>query len=587
MPLLSTLGGGSLHGWKVPGGDAGPPEFSTAADTEVASVFADTSYPTTINESNMRDFWCWSTKQAGADGSKGSANYFMFFPKSDTTRAWRSAYIIGSSSWYIDLGMNRNITRIQWYAVDGQSNLQYIKWYGSTDGANWTELWNASNPGSSNNTDYDTGVQSTWNYRYLQYKVNHTGANYGSWNNLTITLDPVTQINSQAITAVDPDGETVTYSLTAGTLPTGVVLDTANGKLIPDANKIPTTGYNANGAVSDFTIRATDEKGNWAERQFKIRRLWRDGSQSSRHIYHVGAGVKGLYNITAGTFTSGTKYVMTPNGGIQQCYVLNDGKGDGWIQLARYQYDASNTVRSGISSIRGLSDISQGGGNHWSADFGGAEADAVMVWGSSDFSDQTVSSNTKVNWVYKIARGDSSNSHGKISAANRITLWHWIFNDGNPGSDKMNNNSRTAFGNVNQHGYNLGDKCGQICFGASDGPFKNNRWDNTAYRGHRQSDNSNNPGAEPLHFFETNGDMMGINAAEDAKWGVHATGSNGGQDTDSSQLFGWDDGNGPAYYDMNTGTEGQNSTRHDFGGGGNGPAATLWWTQGYTRMGGQ
>ena len=78
--------------------------------------------------------------------------------------------------------------------------------------------------------------------------------------------------------------------------------------------------------------------------------------------------------------------------------------------------------------------------------------------------------------------------------------------------------------------------------------------------------------------------MMGLHVAEDAKWSVHATASNGGQDTSASQLFGWDDGNGPAYYDMGTSDEAQNSTTHQFGGGGNGPAVTMWWTQGYTRM---
>tara|TARA_B100001113_G_scaffold346316_1_gene337062 strand:+ start:714 stop:2471 length:1758 start_codon:yes stop_codon:yes gene_type:complete len=584
MPLLSTLGGGSVFGFKLPAGDAGPPEFSTAADTVVAEIFADDIYPTTINDSNKRDFWCWSTRQFGTGGGKGSCNYFMFSSKSDTSKGWRSAYASGVSSWYIDLGHTRSVERLQWYMFDGQSALTQIRWYGSTDFSSWTQLFDAPNPGSANNTDYDTGVQSSWNYRYLQFRINHTSNNYGTWNNLTITLGAVTQLNTTAVTAVDPDSGPVTYAVSAGSLPNGIQLNATTGKLVPDGNKVDKTGYQANGVVTDFTVRATDETGNIAERQFKVKRSWRDGSTSDKAIHHPGAGVLGLHNQTAGLFASGTKYMQTNNGGIQQCYVLNDGKGDGWVQLARYKRDASLEVRGAASSVRGLSDISENNANKWSCDFGGAEADAVMVWGSANFSDQTVSSNTKVNWVYKIARGDSTQSHGTTGDANRNTLFHWIWNqDGNTGG-MMNSSSRTAFGLVDQHGYNLGGKCGHLCLGASDGPFKNNRWNNTAYRGHRFSDNSNTPGGEPYHIFEPNGDMMGMNVADDAKWSVSATNSNGGQDTDSSQLFGWDDGNGPGFYDVGTGNEGQNSTRHDFNGSGNGPAVTMWWTQGYTRM---
>ena len=584
MPVLSTLGGASANGFKVPAGDAGPPEFSTAADTVVAEVFADDTYPTTINDSNKRDFWCWSTRQCGPNGSRAGQTYYMWTSKSDTNTAWRSAYATGVSSWYVDLKTTRSVERIQWYMADGQSALNEVRWYGSNDFSSWTQLYNAPSPGSSNNTDFDTGVQSTWNYRYLQFRVNHTSNNYGSWCNLTITLGAITQLNTQALTAVDPDGGAVTYSISAGSLPSGVSLDSTTGKLVPDGNKIDKSGYNSSGVTSDFTIRATDSNGNNAERQFKIKRSWRDGSTAAKAIWHPGAGVLGLHNQTAGNFTSGTKYMHTNNGGIQQCYVLNDGKGDGWVQFVRYANDASQTVRNGCSSIRGLTDISQSGGNHWSADFGGAEVDAVMVWGSSDFSDQTVSSNTKVNWVYKVARGDSSQTHGGVSATNRNTLFHFIWNQAEDAAGQQNWTARTAFGLVDQHGYNMGGKAGHICLGASDGPFKNNRWNNTSYRGHRFSDNSNTPGGEPYHIFETNGDMMGMHVAEDAKWSVHATASNGGQDTSASQLFGWDDGNGPAYYDMGTSDEAQNSTTHQFGGGGNGPAVTMWWTQGYTRM---
>jgi hypothetical protein len=51
----------------------------------------------------------------------------------------------------------------------------------------------------------------------------------------------------------------------------------------------------------------------------------------------------------------------------------------------------------------------------------------------------------------------------------------------------------------------------------------------------------------------------------DAKWSVHASNADSGQDASSSALVGYDDGNGPAWYDANTGTVAQNATRVDNG----------------------
>ena len=59
--------------------------------------------------------------------------------------------------------------------------------------------------------------------------------------------------------------------------------------------------------------------------------------------------------------------------------------------------------------------------------------------------------------------------------------------------------------------------------------------------------------------------MWYYHGKNDAKFAVIASGTDCGQDTNSSALIGSDDGAGPAWYDANTSTVSQNSSRVDSG----------------------
>jgi hypothetical protein len=64
-----------------------------------------------------------------------------------------------------------------------------------------------------------------------------------------------------ALSAIDPNGDTITYSVSAGSLPAGITLNVATGEL----SGIPTTP-----GLANFTIRATDSKAASADQAFTI-----------------------------------------------------------------------------------------------------------------------------------------------------------------------------------------------------------------------------------------------------------------------------------------------------------------------------
>ena len=69
---------------------------------------------------------------------------------------------------------------------------------------------------------------------------------------------------SVTIVASEPDSGTITYSVSAGALPSGVTLNTSTGVISGTA---PTTGSDTN---YNFTIQATDPENQSATRSFVI-----------------------------------------------------------------------------------------------------------------------------------------------------------------------------------------------------------------------------------------------------------------------------------------------------------------------------
>ena len=240
--------------------------------------------------------------------------------------------------------------------------------------------------------------------------------------------------------------------------------------------------------------------------------------------------------------TNGTYYISTPDGGSQQVYCMftsgsSQGGDYGWMLVGRFQADAKSYVTANMASVRGLNDVSQNGTTLWSADFGTYTTSEVRVIGCSDTSDWM--SNRSTDWIYQVPSNQN--------------LIRFLTNQ----SD-YTSTSQVDFGTVS------GPKRGMTCAGARDG---RGRWTNTGYTHHRISDASSSLSTfcRPGHFSSPGSGMWSYHGAGDAKWSVAATANESGQDISASALVGYDDGNGPAWYDANTSSVGQNATRVDNG----------------------
>ena len=94
------------------------------------------------------------------------------------------------------------------------------------------------------------------------------------------------------------DPLTVTYSLTSGSLPTGMSLNSSTGVI---SGTPSTTGYSVNGVASAVTITATNSLGNATPKALTITRKWYDGSNrlsaaaSAQDIRNLGITADGNY----------------------------------------------------------------------------------------------------------------------------------------------------------------------------------------------------------------------------------------------------------------------------------------------------
>lgn len=122
-------------------------------------------------------------------------------------------------------------------------------------------------------------------------------------------------MTSVQLTASDPDGDTVSYSITSGALPTGISLSLSG--LISGTPNVSDT-YSASGITHNFTVAATDGT-NTTSRAFNIIRKWRDGST----LALAGASADAIKQST-GTTTS-TDYWIDVNGTPRQIFCDMDG----------------------------------------------------------------------------------------------------------------------------------------------------------------------------------------------------------------------------------------------------------------------
>jgi len=168
-----------------------------------------------------------------------------------------------------------------------------------------------------------------------------------------------------SVTATDPEGETVSYSVTSGALPTGVSLSSTG-----DITGTPNVGdtYNASGVTHNFTVTADDGTGNTSPQSFNILRKWLDGSSSALAI------TSAQQLIDYGGFSNGTYYV---NDGTRtrQYYVDLDGSEAG--AAGYYRLDSTwASIYSGAACISGGGTLSSTGRLLVNTDNGGGGSSA-------------------------------------------------------------------------------------------------------------------------------------------------------------------------------------------------------------------
>jgi hypothetical protein len=131
------------------------------------------------------------------------------------------------------------------------------------------------------------------------------------------------QVNLTTSTA---SGITVSYTVSSGTLPTGMTLNANTGVI---SGTPGTSGYNVNGVTSTFDITATNNLGNATVQTFSITRRWTDGSSATYAAPHA------KYIVDLG-ITSTAYYWIKPTGYSKALQVHCDmsNSGGGWMLMS-------------------------------------------------------------------------------------------------------------------------------------------------------------------------------------------------------------------------------------------------------------
>lgn len=151
-------------------------------------------------------------------------------------------------------------------------------------------------------------------------------------------------ISTITVVATDPEGESVTYSITSGALPTGLSL--SSGGAITGTPNVNDT-YNASGITHNFTVTADDGTGNTTPQSFNILRKWKDGTSSA--LAAVDAAT--IYDFGVNTYTNGTPeqhWIQTPSGPKN---IYCKFYGDGWGWMLSHSFGGTNATTTNDNEV--------------------------------------------------------------------------------------------------------------------------------------------------------------------------------------------------------------------------------------------
>ena len=187
-----------------------------------------------------------------------------------------------------------------------------------------------------------------------------------SWNtasgNIGTVYEDVALSSALTPNATDADGDTISYSVSSGSLPNGLSLNSANGEITgtPNVND----AYASGGVTHTFDLRATANF-KTSDRTFNIIRKWYDGSTSALAVTNA----QYLYDDLGFRSSDDGLYYIKPTGrSAIQVYCEFNSFG-GWMLFC--QGDGSSSPIPSTTGASGNITTFLGGnkGKHADADF--------------------------------------------------------------------------------------------------------------------------------------------------------------------------------------------------------------------------
>ena len=178
--------------------------------------------------------------------------------------------------------------------------------------------------------------------------VNYGGAPTWVTSTTLPTIYAGDAATSIQLSATDSEGEAVTYSVTGGSLPSGLSLSSSG--LITGTPA--TTGYVSAipDATSTTTITATDSRGNGTARTFTFTKSWADGVSSGRAI-PASVSVTSTVAYT-GQASNTDIWVKDRSGNAVQTKLYKNGS-QCWILIAGISDDTTHGTYTGYSANGG------------------------------------------------------------------------------------------------------------------------------------------------------------------------------------------------------------------------------------------
>ena len=159
--------------------------------------------------------------------------------------------------------------------------------------------------------------------------INSINPNVDSTTPVWVTTSPLEiDAGTPKYLSVTDNASELTYSITSGSLPSNLTLDSKTGMI----TGVGSVGYTTGGSINSSATISVSDGTNSASRVFSITKKWYDGSSAAN-----AAPSASFIRASTGLTTNGT-YWLKPraNGTAFQAYCIMDRDGGGWVKAIQY-----------------------------------------------------------------------------------------------------------------------------------------------------------------------------------------------------------------------------------------------------------